>query len=112
MELFGKIFGSEKAIDTGLDMLDNVFYTDQEKVKSHQEFLKLYEPYKLAQRMIAFVMVGLFGFSFLVVFTMSVFGFDYKSPMEVINAFGIGYLTGLVFTFYYAGSVLGKGKGK
>ena len=110
MGLLGKIFGSEKVISTGIDMLDNAFYTDQEKASTHQEFLKLYEPYKLAQRGIAFTMVGLFGISFMVVLAMAVFGLSYEAPLKVIDSFGIGYLTGLVFTFYFAGSVLGKGK--
>jgi len=110
MGLLGKIFGSEKVISGGMDMLDNAFYTDQEKVENHKEMLKLYEPYKLAQRGIAFVMVGLFGLAFITVFAMSIIGLEYKEPLTVIDSFGIAYLTGLVFTFYFAGSVLGKGK--
>ena len=110
MGLLGKIFGSDTVIKGGIDMLDNAFYTDQEKVENHKEMLRLYEPYKLAQRVIAFTMIGLFTLSFITVFALSVFDLDYSRAVSVIDSFGIPYLAGLVFTFYFAGSVLGKGK--
>jgi hypothetical protein len=103
MGLLGKIFGSEKVIDTGINMLDNSFYTDQEKAKHHKEFLKLYEPFKLAQRFISlsivipFALLGSYGIIF-----------DKDVVDSTIGLFGTP--VAIIIGFYFAGGVIGKGR--
>lgn len=50
----GKLFGSENVINKAVDGIyngvDSIVYTDQEKAERHERLLKLYEPFKLAQR--------------------------------------------------------------
>lgn len=65
MGVFSKIFGTEKVIDAGISAIDKSFYTEEEKAEHHIkvagikiDLLKAYEPFKLAQRLIAF-MVGI-----------------------------------------------------
>lgn len=55
MGLISRIFGTNKAIETGAEMLDKSFYTEQEKANAWGKFLTLYEPFKLIQRLIAFI---------------------------------------------------------
>ena len=65
MGIFSKIFGSDKVIDGGFDLVDKAFYTKEEKAEDHLKksnikigILKAYEAFKVAQRFLA-VLVGL-----------------------------------------------------
>jgi len=51
----GKIFGSDKVIDAGISGIDAMVFTDEEKSNAKMTFLKLYEPYKIAQRWLMLV---------------------------------------------------------
>ena len=55
MGIFGKLLGSDKVIKGGMDLIDNAFHTDEEKAEEHKVFLKLYEPFKVAQRYLALI---------------------------------------------------------
>ena len=57
MSFLGKLFGSEKVIDAGINGIDKAFYTDEEKAEDaitriglKERILQAYEPFKLAQR--------------------------------------------------------------
>ena len=50
MGILSALFGSKKVIDSGIDGIDAMFFTDEEQSKAKMAFLKLYEPYKIAQR--------------------------------------------------------------
>ena len=59
----GKIFGSEKVIDAGISGIDKAFYTKEERADDDIKktgakllFMKAYEPFKLAQRLLAFML--------------------------------------------------------
>ena len=52
MSLFKDLLGGG-IISKGVDMADEAFHTSEEKGKLKLILLKLYEPYKLAQRLIA-----------------------------------------------------------
>jgi hypothetical protein len=110
MEIFKRIFGTSDIMKQGVDMIDNSFYTKQEKAQSHKDFLKLYIPYKLAQRVLAFSVIGVFLFSFLTIFIMIILNLDVTTLIKTVNSFGLPYLTGMVMTYYFAGSVLHGGK--
>ena len=56
------IFGTEKVIGKGMDLIDDAFYTDQEEAEDATKkrewklkLLKAYEPFKTAQRLLALV---------------------------------------------------------
>jgi len=53
MGLLSKLFGSDKIIDAGINGIDAMAFTDEEQSTAKLAFLKLYEPFKLAQRYIA-----------------------------------------------------------
>ena len=53
MGIFSTLFGRKKVIDAGINGIDAMVFTDEEKSSAKMAFLKLYEPYKIAQRYIA-----------------------------------------------------------
>lgn len=53
MGIWNRLFGSNKIIDAGINGIDQMVFTDEEKSLAKTKFLKLYEPFKLAQRYIA-----------------------------------------------------------
>tara|TARA_R110002012_G_scaffold198074_2_gene366791 strand:+ start:5030 stop:5407 length:378 start_codon:yes stop_codon:yes gene_type:complete len=53
MGIWNSLFGSNKIIDAGINGIDQMVFTDEEKSLAKMKFLKLYEPFKLAQRYIA-----------------------------------------------------------
>lgn len=59
MSFWGRLFGSDEVIKKGTEGLyngiDKAIYTDEEKVDNFTRMLKLYEPFKIAQRFLALV---------------------------------------------------------
>ena len=53
MGIFSTLFGSDKVISAGIKGIDAMVFTDEEQSSAKMAFLKLYEPYKIAQRYIA-----------------------------------------------------------
>ena len=53
MGIWNSLFGNDKIIDAGINGIDQMVFTDEEKSSAKMKFLKLYEPFKLAQRYIA-----------------------------------------------------------
>ncbi len=63
MSFWSKMFGSDKVVDGLMSAADNMWETTEEKSKAKMMFLKLYEPFKLAQRFALFI----FGIPFVAV---------------------------------------------
>jgi hypothetical protein len=62
MGWFSKLIGTEKVIDAGMNGIDKAFYTDEEKAEDKLRrmqmktaLLKAYEPFKVAQRLLALI---------------------------------------------------------
>ena len=55
MAFWSKLFGSDKIISAGINTIDKIVYTDEEKADNKLSLLKLYEPFKLAQRLLAVI---------------------------------------------------------
>ena len=124
MSIISKLFGSDKVINAGLDVIDKVWYTKEEqadaeivKAKLKMEWQKLYHPYKLAQRIMMMAVTGAFVGMMLVLFLMwigcviymmfsgssEMFDFlkaeIYEMIELTIKAFGIPFFTILGFYF-------------
>ena len=108
MGIISSLFGSPKIIDAAINGIDALVWPDQEKSSAKMKFLKLYEPYKLAQRYLALI-VGipyvllwfLLGVSYLV---------DMWIHKELDPTALVAFLNGdmgtafiLVMSFYFAG---------
>ncbi len=112
--LLGKIFGSSKVVDAGISAIDAMVHTDEEKTKAKQELLKLYQPFKLAQRVLAFaVCFNFFAYMWLCV---SVYFFGASGQMDdllsLAKEFELGYLMLLVMGWYFTGGIVDSARRK
>ncbi len=104
--LISKIFGSSKVIDSSMNAIDKVFYTDEEKAENKANLLKLYEPFKLAQRLLALT----FTIPFVTVFLVAAIGFfcfgaDKEAALTIMkwNVDTLGEPVFWIMIFYFAG---------
>lgn len=112
--LLGKIFGSSKIVDAGINAIDAMVHTDEEKTQAKKELLKLYEPFKLAQRFLAFaVCINFFAFMWLCV---GAYFFGVSGQMDdllsLAKEFELGYLMLLVMGWYFTGGIVDSMKRK
>ena len=106
--LISKIFGSSKIIDAGINSIDAMFHTDEEKTAAKKDLLKLYEPFKLAQRFLAFaVCINFFAFLWVCV-GVHLFGTaeQLDGLVSLAAQFEIGYLMLLVMGWYFTGGIV------
>ncbi|WP_051241309.1 hypothetical protein [Vibrio litoralis] len=118
MGLLAKIFGSDSVIDNSMKAIDKVFYTDEEKAENKANLLKLYEPFKLAQRLLALT----FAIPFVSVFSICAIGYMLGVPKETAetiiqwNVDTLGEPVFWIMVFYFAGGAtegfIGKMKAK
>ncbi|MCG9659729.1 hypothetical protein [Vibrio mediterranei] len=108
MGLWSNLFGTSKIIDDGMELIDNAFYTDEEKTEQKKQMLKAYEPFKLAQRLIAIM----FCFTFLLLLVGLVvmsFFVDITVQLDVIEKYMESSLLKpvmMILGFYFAGGML------
>lgn len=118
MNILGKIFGSKGVIDAGIKSIDAMVFTDEEKSKLHLQLLKQYEPFKIAQRYLAFMFSGIFLLVYLnavILWNVGVFtsdidmqGFYMSVAFELAewNTKMLGIAIGLIIGFYFAGGAI------
>ena len=109
MGLFSRLFGSEKVIDAGIAGIDKAFYTDEEKAETYNKrmalksaLLQAYQPFKVAQRMLALIYsipyvvawFGLFGLSFFM---------DVDKQMRFLVDSDMAVANLIILGFYFAG---------
>lgn len=120
----GKIFGSDKIMDAGIKGIDALVFTPEEKAKLHLDFLKQYEPFKLAQRYLAIMFSGVYLFVYLVAISIWLIG-AFSSSIEMQgfymatafelakwNTETLGTAVALIIGFYFAGGVISGFKSK
>lgn len=116
---FGRLFGGETFVNKSLEMIDEAIFTDQEKsasdieiykmsVKAKTDILKAYEPFKLAQRLLVFMLVAVV----LMLFISAIVFVSINQPNKIIDiknlfiAMDLDTVLMLVFGFYFAGGAL------
>ena len=117
LKALGKIFGSDKVIDAGTKAIDALVFTDEEKAKLHLNFLSKYQPFKIAQRYLAFMFSGVFLMIYLnavFLWNLGVFtsdleqqGFYMSVAFELAewNTKMLGTTILVIIGFYFAGGV-------
>lgn len=112
MGFFSRLFGSDKIIDAGVNGIDAMIFTDEEKSNAKMQFLKLYEPYKLAQRYLALIYSIPYALAWLVTFIASFF-VDVALQMELLKGDAF-YINIVILSFYFGGGaaegIVGKFK--
>ncbi len=114
MNIFGKILGSKKVIDSAISGIDKSIFTTEEKADYMLTFLKAYEPFKVAQRFIALIVLIPFMLIFLVSVGLLIYGGIAESDIVIKTAkeimqFNIDTLEWIVITivaFYFAGGTI------
>lgn len=109
LSVLGKIFGSEKVIQSGINLIDS-FHTSTEeaidaKTRAKVSILEAYAPFKLAQRVIAFAFTFIYLSCFALVlgFTLTDQMADADKVKAVLEDFQIGYAMLIILAFYFGG---------
>lgn len=107
--LLGKIFGSEKVIQSGIELIDSLHTSTEEQIeaqtKSKVALLEAYAPFKLAQRVLAFAFtfVYLSCFALVLGYTLVDQVADAEKVKQVLEDFQIGYAMLIILAFYFGG---------
>lgn len=112
MKVLGKIFNPEKLVNSAISGVDKAFFTNEEKSDNFKELLKLYEPYKLAQRILAIMFTGTFLLMHLIVgITHLIYVVRELDCTKIIELYeynneSLGTSSLVIISFYFAGGVL------
>ena len=104
MNILGKLFGSEKVISGVVDGIDKVFYTDEEKAENFRLMLKLYEPFKIAQRFLALTFGVPYSLAWFITFGAS-FVVDVSAQLTLLSG-TMGQIVLAIVAFYFLGGTL------
>lgn len=107
MGIFAKLFGSDKVISAGISAIDAMVYTDEEKVSDKRALLKLYEPFKVAQRYLAVIFSVPYVTAWLITFFAS-FITEVETQKELLTG-DIGTIVGIIVGFYFFGGAISGG---
>ena len=101
MGIWARLFGSDNVIQAGIDGIDAVVFTPEEKSRAKQAFLKLYVPFKIAQRYLAIIFSVPYAAAWLITFLAS-FSMDITKQLELLNG-QMGSIVFAIVGFYFLG---------
>jgi len=112
--LLARLFGSKKVIDSTISGIDKVFFTREEKADYLLKFLAAYEPFKLAQRILAIMFSSVFLLGMLaaiIVFVVGIIMGDMKmassgKDIAQMTWDSLGTPESLIVGFYFAGGTI------
>lgn len=104
--ILGQIFGNEDTRDVIVNGVDAVVYTEQEKAENLKSFLKLYEPFKLAQRLLALIFAVPYALAWSVTFSMSLAGIKVPGAAEAMINGRMADIVAVIIGFYFLGGVM------
>ena len=109
MNIFGKLFGSEKVIDAGIAGIDKAFYTEEEKADSLEramglkvQLLGAYAVFKVAQRFLACIYSIPYVFAWMVTWGASFF-IDVQTQYDMLLESHLAIANLIILGFYFAG---------
>ena len=111
MGIWNTLFGNEKIIDAGIDGIDAMVFTDEEKSSAKMAFLKLYEPFKIAQRYLAMTFCPAYVFVWMTACTIEVVNILTPKVYNTDKLFNMlqgdmGLAVGLILGFYFGGGAV------
>ena len=109
--IIGKILGSDKVIESGLKLIDDMDTSTEEEVKAKADaktqLLQAYAPFKLAQRYLALMFGLTFLASYILVLAMTISGQgDPDAVTKVMEQFSINYAMLIILGFYFGGGAV------
>lgn len=121
MGFWGRLFGTEKVVDGLYNGIDKSFFTDEEKANHFLKILKAYEPFKLAQRLLALIV----GIPYVIIYMISALTFVYGMSIEnldhatrvieaskslaTLNNDNLGMPFAIILGFYFSGGMIEGG---
>lgn len=109
--VISKLLGSDKVIENASKGIDKMFFTNEEKAETWVQTLKAYEPFKIAQRLIALIVTSVY----LLVWIMSAIGFVLSfwfseililsKDLAALNNDVLGLPFTLIIGFYFGGGM-------
>jgi len=112
------IFGGSEIIKKGAELLDEAFYTDEEKAKDREKLIQMkaeqkiklleaYHPFKVTQRVLAISFV----FTFLFIVINGILGALYgwvdmdkvKDALKFADSVNLGNIVMVIVAFYFGG---------
>ena len=121
MGFFSAIFGNNNIVKKGIDLIDEAFYTNEEKAEDKMkllekkseikiEQLKAYHPYKITQRFIALSFIFVFLFIMLNGIIAQLYGIvdiqNVKNALKFANEMWLGEIVLIIITFYFEGGTI------
>ena len=108
-EIAGKLFGSSKVIEKMGDGiyngLDKAVYTPEEQIDNRLKSLAAYEPFKIAQRLLALVFTIPYALAWMITFIASFF-IDVADQQAVLLNGNMGQIVLAIVGFYFLGGVV------
>ena len=116
MSIWSTLLGSDNVINKAADGIDAAFFTPEEKAKHFLETLKHYEPFKIAQRLMAFIVGVPYVLMYMISAGLLVYGalsetasaIETSRTLAAMNNDTLGLPFALIVGFYFAGG-LGNG---
>ena len=121
MGFFSSIFGAKEVVQEGLKMIDEAFYTDEEKAQDSVKLLEkkselkikqleAYHPYKKTQRFLALSFVLVFLFIMLNGILAQLYGVveikNVENALNFANKMWLGEIVLIIVTFYFGGGAV------
>ena len=104
MSVITTILGATSLIKSIFSLIDDANLTEQEKAEEKRKLIKSYEPYKVAQRLLALGFCYTFLFLVVCCFFASFF-VDVSAQMELIKD-NLWQIVLVIVGFYFAGGVI------
>ncbi|MDN5291812.1 MAG: hypothetical protein PWQ06_2051 [Anaerophaga sp.] len=109
MALLGKLFGSDQAIEKVAGGIGKMVFTKEEQSEQFIQTLKAYEPFKLAQRLVAMAVTSVYLFVWLISAVLMILSFWWADFLNLarmlaeMNNDVLGLPFTLIVGFYFAG---------
>ena len=107
------IFGGTNVINGGMDLINNAFYTDQERADRKVILLDAFTPFKLIQRFLAAWIVSVFMLLLLLEVVLVILGMWFPFLLEavaIVNSLVmiemLGWSFVAVVSLYFTGGVI------
>ncbi len=109
MNIFGRLFGSDKVIDGAISGIDKAFYTKEEQAESLErrialkvKLLQAYEAFKIAQRFLAMLYGIPYVSAWFITFAASFF-VDVERQMDYLVNSDMAMANLIILGFYFLG---------
>jgi sterol desaturase/sphingolipid hydroxylase (fatty acid hydroxylase superfamily) len=110
----GNLFSSESMVDNAMSAVGKMVFTQEEKSDYLLRFLKAYEPFKIAQRLLALSFSSVFLLVYIISVGIFLLGTFAKEEFYVLQAYELmkwntdtlGLTVSIIIGFYFAGGML------